>query len=67
MLYACIQEKIELKMKIAALSAAIIKKLLDTSNCSQHYRVEISLDGLIVRESTQHPPSKEEKSVLRSC
>lgn len=49
------------KMQIAALSAAIIKKLLELSNCSQHYRVEILNDGLIIRESTQNPPIQRRK------
>lgn len=49
------------KMQIAALSAAIIKKLLDISNCSQHYRVEISGDCLKIRESTQQPPIQRRK------
>ncbi len=43
-------------IRVMAFSAKVIKLLLNIANCSNHYRVEILIGELIVRESTQDPP-----------
>ncbi|WP_347251282.1 hypothetical protein [Legionella sp.] len=54
----------QFKLKLTILTKQILEVLLKSIDCDQNYRVNNTGSQLIVRESTQHPPSEKQKKAV---